>query len=247
MKIEKSLVLEYMKPKVKALGFKKDILEGIAADIADNLEEVEDDASEEVINAKIKVAVDAVIPSLKLAQRLTNQGIEEFRKKQEKANEKKEDEKGVEKTQEKSEVVPSSQKSTETEEKNNETPDWARALIESNRQSIETIKALQEEIAGIKSKSATDVRRAKLEELLKDTGTFGKSTLKSFERIKFDTEDAFTEFFNDVKGDLDQLNQERANEGLGKFGAPQVETKNTEPAKPKPLTEAELNDLAETL
>ena len=44
MKIEMTKVLEYLKPKVKALGFKKEVLEGIAADIADNLEEVADDA-----------------------------------------------------------------------------------------------------------------------------------------------------------------------------------------------------------
>ena len=89
--------------------------------------------------------------------------------------------------------------------------------------------------------------KAKLESLLKDTGTFGKSTLKSFGRMKFDTEESFEEFFNEVKEDLDQLNQERANDGLGKFGAPQVETKPQEPEKPKPLTNEELDELAELL
>lgn len=243
-------VLEYLKPKVKALGFKKEVLEGIAADIADNLEEVEDDASDEDVNAKIKPAVDAVIPSLKLAQRLTNQGIEEFRKKQEKANEQKQEQKPEEKPEVKPEEKPSSTTSKKEEE---ETPKWVKDLLEANKAQMEQhkqlIDTLQAELIGIKTKSTTEKRRAILDELLKDTGTFGKRTIKSFERMNFETDKEFNDFVSDVKEDLEQLNQERENEGLAKYGVPKVDTNSTQDdkPKPKPLTDAEVDELAANL
>ena len=67
--------------------------------------------------------------------------------------------------------------------------------------------------------------------------------------MKFETDDEFNEFLSDVKEDLEQLNQERANEGLAKFGAPKVDPQQTrtEPAKPKPLTDAEVEELAASM
>ena len=253
-------VLEYLKPKVKALGFKKEVLEGIAADIADNLEEVEDDASDEDVNAKIKPAVDAVIPSLKLAQRLTNQGIEEFRKKQEKANEQKpEEKKPEEKPEEKKpeekpeEKKPEEKPSSTPSKKEDETPAWAKALIESQNKQMQQqqhlIETLQAEVKGIKAKDVNTQRRAILDGLLKDTGTFGKRTMKNYEKMTFNTDEDFDSFVSDLKEDLEQLNQERANEGLEKFGAPKVDQNNSQqqgsqqPA-PKPMNETELDELA---
>ncbi len=260
MKIEMTRVLEYLKPKVKALGFKKEVLEGIAADIADNLEEVAEDASEEEINAKIKPAVDAVIPSLKLAQRLTNQGIEEFRKKQEKANEQKPEEKKPEQKPEekkpdetKPEQKPEEKPSSQTpKEKGEETPEWAKTLIESQSKQMQQqqalIEALQREVAVIKTKDVNTQRRAILDGLLKGTGTFGKRTIKSFEKMKFETDDEFDNFVSDLKEDLAQLNQERENEGLEKYGTPKPDVKPAvQTPQVKPMSEAELEELAATM
>ena len=247
MKIEKVKVLDYLKPKVKALGFKKDDIESIAADIADNLDEVDDEASDEDINAVIKPAVDAVIPSLKIAQKMANRAIEDYRKKQEKANEPTEEPKkepAKEPTKE-----PEKKPSSEESKTDNETTLLLKSLTESNKQMLETIKGLQTEISGIKAKTTSEKRRALLDELLKDTGTFGKRTIKSFEKMKFETDDEFDEFVNDVKEDLEQLNQERANEGLRKFGAPKVDPKPADDKKniPQPLTEAEQEELAASM
>ena len=262
MKIEMIKVLEYLKPKVKALGFKKEVLEGIAADIADNLEEVEDDASDEDINAKIKPAVDAVIPSLKLAQRLTNQGIEEFRKKQEKNNEPKPNPKPAPEPEPKQEPKPATEPKTEPEpkpsvnppKKDDETPAWAKVLIESQnkqmQQQQQLIETLQAEVKGIKEKDVNAQRRAILDDLLKDTGTFGNRMLKNYERMTFEKDEDFNSFVSDLKEDLAQLNQERENEGLKKFGAlPEVEPSGNQqtPPKVKPMTEAELEELAATM
>ena len=250
-------VLEYLKPKVKALGFKKDVVEGIAADIADNLDEVADDASDEDINAKIKPAVDAMIPNLKLVQRLTNQGIEEYRKKQEKANEQKSEqkpeEKPGEKPEEKPEQKPEEKPSSKTPKDENETPAWAKALIESQnkqmQQQQQIIESLQAEVKGIKAKDVNTQRRAILDDLLKDTGTFGKRTIKSYEKMTFNSDDDFNSFVSDLKDDLEQLNQERANEGLEKFGAPKVDNngQNKQTPQVKPMSETELEELAATM
>lgn len=255
MKIQMTTVLEYLKPKVKALGFKKEVLEGIAADIADNLEEVEDDASDEVVNEKVSAAVDPVIPSLRLAQRLTNQGIEDFRKKFEKehANEPKkepkqdEPKKTEEKPVEEPEKKPSSIETPKTDKE--DVPEWAKALIESNKKQADAqnqlIESLRAEITGMKTKTTAEKRRVRLEELLKDTGVFGQSTLSSFELMNFDTDEAFESYFEKVKENLEQLNQERETAGLTKFGIPPVdEKKKKEEPKPKPISDAELEELA---
>ena len=280
MKIEMTKVLEYLKPKVKALGFKKEVLEGLAADIAENLEEVEDDASDEDVNAKIKPAVDAVIPSLKLAQRLTNQGIEEYRKKQEKVNEQLQQQlEDVKKPQEPQEPQEPKEPKTPQEPpkpaepqqpqqpqqpsnpqppKQNETPEWVKQLIESQKaqqkqyeeqlkKQNQLIETLQAEVSGIKTKDTTAKRRAVLDELLKDTGTFGTRTIKNYERMSFETDEDFDNFISDLKEDLAQLNQERENEGLSKLGQPkQTPEQKPEAPKPKPLTEAEMEELADT-
>lgn len=259
MKIEVTKVLEYMKPKVKALGFKKDVVEGIAADIADNLDEVADDASDEDINAKIKPAVDAMIPNLKLVQRLTNQGIEEYRKKQEKANEPKDEPKDNPKDEPKVNPKdepkdnPKDEPSSKTPKDENETPAWVKALIESQnkqmQQQQQLIETLQSEVKGIKAKDVNTQRRTIIDGLLKDTGIFGKSKLKDYEKMTFNTDEDFDTYVSGLKEDLEQLNQERANEGLEKFGAPKVDTNGQSKQTPqvKPMSETELEELAATM
>lgn len=224
MKKTTKLVLEILKPKSKALGFNKDELEGVAADIADNLE-LEDDASDEDVNAKITEAVDAAIPYLKLAQKVSNRVIQGSKK-------------PVENNQKEEEPVEPPKHTEEQEEK---VPAWAQALITQN-------KALQTEILGMKAERESDGRRSKLKALLKDTGTFGKSILKQFDKMKFENESEFEEFYDGVVEDLGALNQERANEGLAKLGATATGgSKKKEEDKPEPLSEKQIDELANSL
>ena len=76
----KQQVLLKLKPKVKAFGFNKKEVMGIAARIADNLTST-DDASDEDVNAEIEAAIDAVLPYLQVSQSFANRVIEENRKK----------------------------------------------------------------------------------------------------------------------------------------------------------------------
>ena len=69
------MVLEALKPKVKAFGFNKKELKGIAAKIADNLTSAED-ASIEDLNAEIATQIEAAIPFLQFAQSQSSRVIE---------------------------------------------------------------------------------------------------------------------------------------------------------------------------
>ncbi|MEI6752356.1 MAG: hypothetical protein WCK78_04240 [Paludibacter sp.] len=94
------------------------------------------------------------------------------------------------------------------------TPEWAKALIEQN-------KKLADEVAGIKSGKTTDVRRQTLEAKLKDAPeAFKKSILKNFGRMAFETEEEFDEFITETETDLNTAIQEAANNGLGSFPKP---------------------------
>lgn len=229
MKKTTKLVLEILKPKSKALGFNKEELESVAADIANNLD-LEEDASEEEINAKITESVDAAIPYLKLAQKVSNRVIQNSKNSDDDASN------GDEKSVEHSDPQENNEK-----EQGEKVPAWAHALIEQN-------KALQTEIIGMKAERESDGRRTKLKALLKDTGTFGKSIIKQFDKMKFENEPDFDEFYDSVVEDLAALNQERANEGLARLGAAATGgTKKKEDDKPEPLTDKEVQELADTL
>ena len=76
----KEKVLLMLKPKVKAFGFNKKELMGIAAKIADNLTSA-DDASDEDVNAEIEERIDVVLPFLQVSQSYANRLAEDARRK----------------------------------------------------------------------------------------------------------------------------------------------------------------------
>lgn len=195
-------VMSMLKPKTKAFGFNQKELKSVAAQIADNLNSA-DDASDEDVNAEIESAIEAVLPILELGQKYASRVINDARQNDNEDNDSDEDS-----------PSPSTPPKGKTNPKpSDDTPAYVKALIES----IDSMKA---EISNLKAGKVTDSRRAKLESLLKDTGAFGSRTLKSFARMKFDSDDEFDEFFSEVEDDLKTLNQERANEGLANLGAP---------------------------
>lgn len=228
MKKKTKQVLSILKPKCKALGFNLEELEGIAADIADNLE-LDEEASEEEINEKISSEVEAVIPYLKIAQKASNRVIQNSKNNKNPESDDNDTNAG--------------QDGVNQEKEEEKVPVWAQAIITQQ-------KAIQTELTGLKSERETDGRRSKLKALLKDTGTFGKSTLKNFDKIKFENEADFEEFYNGVVEDLATLNQERANAGLAKLGATAATSgnkKEKEGDKPEVISEKEIEELAGTM
>lgn len=228
MKKKTKQVLSILKPKCKALGFNLEELEGIAADIADNLE-LDEEASEEEINEKISSEVEAVIPYLKIAQKASNRVIQNSKNNKNPESDDNDTNAG--------------QDGVDQEKEEEKVPVWAQAIITQQ-------KAIQTELTGLKSERETDGRRSKLKALLKDTGTFGKSTLKNFDKIKFENEADFEEFYDGVVEDLATLNQERANAGLAKLGATAATSgneKEKEGDKPEVISEKEIEELAGTM
>ena len=230
MKKRTKQVLVILKPKAKALGFSREELEGIAADVANNLE-LDEEASDEDANAEIEKQVNAVLPYLKIAQKTAQRTIQSFRDSQDLDDDEVNDEDD-----------PAGNKKPihrQKKEKEEQVPAWAQALITQN-------KALQTEILGLKSERENDGRRSKLKALLKDKGTYGKTVLKNFDKMKFENESEFDDFYDGIVEDLAAIDQERANEGLGKLGA------TAAPRKPKSeevevIKENEIDELAETM
>lgn len=226
MKKKTKQVLSILKPKCKALGFNSSELEGIAADIADNLE-LDEEASEEDINEKISAEVDSVVPYLKIAQKASNRVIQNYKNNKSNDDDNDEGEAGE-------------GKSNKPSEEADKIPAWAQALIAQN-------KAIQTELVGLKSERVSDGRRTKLQALLKDTGVFGKNVLKNFDRMSFENESEFDDFYDGVTEDLSALNQERANAGLAKLGASSAQTVHKDKEdKPEVLSDKDIEELAET-
>lgn len=232
MKKRTKQVLVILKPKSKALGFSREELEGIAADVANNLE-LDEEASDEDVNAEIEKQVNAVLPYLKIAQKTAQRTIQSFKDSKDldddEVDDPDDDPAGNKK--------PIRRQKKEKEEE--QVPAWAQALITQN-------KALQTEILGLKSERESDGRRSKLKALLKDKGTFGKTVLKNFDKMKFENESEFDDFYDGVVEDLAAIDQERANEGLGKLGAPAAQRKLKE-EEVEVIKENEIDELAETM
>lgn len=231
----KQLILKQLKTKAKAFGFTKKELESVAESISDNLE-VEEDASDEDVNAAIEKAVDAVLPFLKVSQSAANRAIQNYKDAHPVEDDDDDDESGEEDDESKK-TAEGSKKSKKKGNKvqtttEDDAPAWAKKLLE--------------RIDKIEGESTAEKRLTQLEQLVKDTGTFGERTIKSFKRMSFKSDEDFEEFLDDVKSDLDALNQERANDGLSKLGSvPNAGSKKDEHKdEVQPMTEDELKELA---
>lgn len=229
MKKKTKLVFNVLKLKSKALGFNKDELEGIAADVANNFE-LDEEASDEDVNAEIEKQIDAVLPFLKIAQKSAQRTIQNFKDSQDLDDDEVDDD---------DDDPAGNKKPIRKQKKDEQIPVWGQAIITQN-------KALLTEIIDLKSERENDGRRSKLKALLKDKGTFGKTVLKNFDKMKFENESEFDDFFDGIVEDLAAIDQERANEGLGKLGAPAAQRK---PKKDEVevIKGDEIDELAETM
>lgn len=228
MKKETKLVFDYLrlKPEVKALGFNKEELEGIAADLADKLT-LEENASDEEVQGKVAELADASIPYLSLAQKTATRIV----------NKRKEKDEPVVK------IVPTDNESAEEKIPNKEkevVPEWAKALIDAN-------KELKAQIAEFKGEQTTKKRREELSSLLNGSGKFGERILKSFDKMGFNSDDDYESFKSEIIEDLASYNQERADAGLEKIGVPGTSGIKNGEEKVKPYSEEEIKELAENL
>lgn len=220
--------MSMLKPKVKALGFNEKELKGVAAKIADNLT-LEDDASDEDINAAIDEAIDAVIPYLEVGRSYANRVINDSKKNGDEENE---DGDGGEDPSSSEQTQKPKQKPAKPKE--DEEPKWFKTYRET----------MEKKFAAIEGARTAETRKGKLEKLLKDSGTFGKQIIKGFAKMKFETDEEFDEYLSEVEEDLKSYNQESADKGLG--GTPPGAGNGGKGGKDLPeLTDAEIEDIVE--
>jgi hypothetical protein len=231
----KQQVFVRLKPKMKAFGFNKKELMSVAAKIADNLTS-EEDASEEDVNAEIDEQIDAVLPYLQVSQSFANRVIEENRKKNDDDNELDNDN-DDEPSNPNNRQSSSNKKNPKDEEKKDDAPDWAKGMMQ-------TIETLTGKISALEGEKTTTTRKAKLEAILKDSGTFGTRTLKSFSKMSFENDDEFDDFLSEVQEDLKAYNQERADAGL--VVTPPA-AGGGKPKENEPFSDNEIDDMADML
>lgn len=209
----KQQVFVKLKLKAKALGFNSSELKGIAAKIADNLTSA-DDASDEDVNAEIDKEIDSALRYLPFGQSQANRLLDEWKKNHPETDDDDnddDDDDGASNNQRRQ--AGSNTKNPKNRGKNDDAPEWAKGLVQ-------TVQTLNDEIAALKGEKVTTTRKEKLESLLKDAGTFGTRTLKSFNKMKFENDEEFEEFYSEVEEDLKSYNQERADAGLSSLGNP---------------------------
>lgn len=230
-------VLTRLKPKVKRFGFTKKVLKSVAAEIADKLD-LADDASDEDTDAEIDKAIDAALPYIAMIQSQANSQLDEWKK----ANDKDDEDEDEDESDEASASSIATQtrrssKSTKTTEKTDGQSKELKALMDA-------VVALTKEVSTLKEGKTADTRRSRLETLLKDAGTFGKRTLKSFAKMSFKDDEEFDEFISEVEEDLKALNQERADAGLSTMGNPPGGKGDKQEKKEEVFSDAEIDALA---
>ena len=233
----KQQVFVKLKLKAKALGFNAKELKGIAANIADNLISTED-ASEEDVNAEIDEKIEAVLPYLQVGQSFANRVIEENRKKNDDDDEPDDDDATSLNTL-KNRHTGSNKTNPQQNKRNDDAPAWAKGLLDK-------VDNLTNEISVLKGEKVSTSRKTKLNELLKDSGSFGCRILKSFDRMKFETDEEFDEFYSEVEEDLKNYNQERADAGLATLSTPPAAGSKGSGKQDEVISDAEVKALADT-
>lgn len=220
-----------LKPKVKALGFSKEELQSVAADLADNLD-LEDDASDDDVNAEIEKAVDSAVPFLKISQKAASRAIENYKSSHKSVDDDDDDDDD--------DIIEPTKRRKKT--KGDDDDDAMSKFMKTLEGKLDNMQA---EITSLKKGKTADERRSRLSKLLKDTGTYGKRTLSSFDRMTFENDDEFEEFISQVEEDIEEINKEREKDGLDALGVP-PSTRSPKHKKEEVLNDDDIDALAES-
>lgn len=183
-----------LKTKGASFGFNTTELRSIA-EILSNDPTLTPDATEDDINARI----EAVLPILKVSQQFGSRLVAEVRK------------------DGKDEPAPAPLTPP------NPTPQPTPPSNPELSALLEQMRVITAEIATLKGEREVSTRTERLRELVKDSGAFGAQVLRSAGRMKFESEDDFEAYLEDVKTDLEAHMQEVGDKKL-----------DTMTGKPKP-------------
>ena len=215
-------VLETLKTNkdVKALGFSRKELKGIAANVADKLK-LEDDATDDDVSEAIGNAIDDVLPLLKLTQSAVDRQVQEYKRSN--------DDDDLDDDDDDDDEPMRKSPSKKNRKGKKDGDDENSATLAAIQKLTEAVTSLQGDVTALKSGNTTNSRRAKVEKLLSNSGKFGERKLKSFNRISFKDDEDFEDYLEELKEEIEEENQERANHGLEKLG--NIPTPGTKPEK----------------
>lgn len=203
-------VLEMLKTNkdIKALGFSRKELKGIAARVADKLG-LEENATDEDVDDAVNEAIDDILPYLKLTQSAVDRQVQEFKNSHPKEDEELDDD-----------DEPSRRKPSGIPNGDGGNDDNKSALAELKELFQMSFSKLSERMDAYEKIKEKDNRRSVVEKMLKDTGKFGERKLRAFSRMSFENGEAFDEYLDELQEEIDEENQERANKGLETLGNP---------------------------
>ena len=220
-------VFTLLRTKTKAIGLNRKELEGLALNIDKNLT-LEENASDEEVDAAIEEAIDAALPFLEVSQSMAPRSIQTAlqRRNAQQGNDDDDDDDDSDGDDQNDDDDDdhnhdgrnNGRQRGKGKNRNKKNTSGDSELVKLLREQSEAINSLRGEINSLKGDRVAETRREKLKQLVKDAGTFGKSTLKQFDRMTFKDEDEFNDYLDEVQEDLDKINQERADAGLRKLG-----------------------------
>lgn len=219
------------KTKFASLGFDREIAMSVAANIADNLE-VEEDATPEELDAAVTTALEQQLPTLKLLQSQFNKGVDVGKKKKptDETDDDPEDDDPEDDDKNKGAKKSGSQKKDKED-----MPAWAKGLFDK-------LDSIEKEQTSLKTEKTKSGRRKQLEELVKDTGLYGKRILKSFDRMEL-TNEQFDEYLDEITEEVGELGKDAPADSSKSFGSP-LGGGASGAKKGKEASDAEIEELA---
>jgi len=197
--------------KYKSLGYSQKAINAV-------LDYLEKSVKEET---EIEEAVDGVGPILKVFQSEIDARIAAA----EKAKKDKEEEDKTAAEKAKSDGVESETAKKTTKKDSDEVPEWAKALIESQKAQAEENKKLSDKLTAIESGKTSESRKQILESKIKDAPEKIKAKiLKDFGRISFEKDEDFDTYITETEADLAEISQSINDQGLGQSQRPYTPT-----------------------
>lgn len=231
-----------MKPKARQFGFTRKVFRRVAAHIAGKLGDIDENATEDEVAAKIDEAIEASLPYLALIQSQANEQFDEWKKGQAKnddgddSSEDEEEDGGDDSKSDTAGRRNRSRKSVRTQG-DDEEPAWFRKYREEQDAKFEALRG----------ERTAEARRSKMESLLKDSGSFGKAAMRIFAKARFESDDDFDEYYSGVEEDLRAYNQERADAGLSTMGNPPGGKGGKRERKDEELSDADIDAIVDNL
>ena len=196
---------------IKALGFSRKELKGIAANVADKLK-LDEEASDEDVSDAVNDAIDDVLPLLKFTQSAADRQVQEYKSSLSQSQEPNDDD-------DDDDDEPSRRSPSKQNGKSGKSDDDS-AIAKLTAMFAERFDKLDKRMDTFESDRTSNNRRKRVEDLLKDTGKFGERRLRAFSRMNFTNDEDFEDYLEELQGDIEEENQDRANKGLATLGAP---------------------------